>query len=301
MSTQKAKARFCSCMPNPNPLDILTRSSGKKSGQRAVFLTNTAWNVGETIRIAFMGGTLEQRRHVQKVASEWLQYANLKFKWNVPVQQSDVRIAFDTEDGSWSYMGRQSRSIDTESATMNFGWLSERPSASERGTILHEFGHLLGLGHEHQNPKGGLTWKRDVVIESLSGEPNNWSVDTIESNVLEQYTEDDPDVFATDFDPKGIMLYYFPAEWNEQGVATNENEELSNKDKATIAQMYPYENGQDWEINLNDADEGNDGDRPDNSSGDNNNNNVDEAGCFGGCARALNAFARALAKRTPRK
>jgi len=31
------------------------------------------------------------------------------------------------------------------------------------GTVLHEFGHALGLIHEHQNPaSGGFKWNREV-------------------------------------------------------------------------------------------------------------------------------------------
>ena len=27
-----------------------------------------------------------------------------------------------------------------------------------RKTVLHETGHALGLGHEHQNPNGNIEW-----------------------------------------------------------------------------------------------------------------------------------------------
>ena len=42
---------------------------------------------------------------------------------------------------------------------MNLGWLDDTPvantTANERGVILHEFGHVLGLVHEHQSPVRG--------------------------------------------------------------------------------------------------------------------------------------------------
>ena len=49
---------------------------------------------------------------------------------------------------------------------MNLGFV-------DRATVLHEFGHSLGLIHEHQSPfKGGFEWNREevsnyVCIQSL--------------------------------------------------------------------------------------------------------------------------------------
>ena len=45
---------------------------------------------------------------------------------------------------------------------MNLGFV-------DRGTVLHEFGHSLGLIHEHQSPfKGGFEWNRDEVSTLIS-------------------------------------------------------------------------------------------------------------------------------------
>ena len=42
------------------------------------------------------------------------------------------------------------------------------------------------------------------------------------------------------FDPQSIMLYMFPPELFTDHKSTNNNTDLSDKDKAFIAQMYPH-------------------------------------------------------------
>ena len=115
---------------------------------------------------------------------------------------------------------------------MNFGWLDE-------AVVLHEFGHAIGLAHEHQNPEVGIQWNEPAVIRDLSGPPNSWDVDTIRHNVLNKYTHDQ--VNGTEFDPQSIMLYSFPADWTLNGFHTEPNTKLSSVDEAfaASARMYP--------------------------------------------------------------
>ena len=81
---------------------------------------------------------------------------NLSFEWDVPLQNSDVRISFIKSLGSFSYLGTQALQQDKNSITMNLGWTDQDVKSSDdpilAGTgvnIIHEFGHLLGMIHEH--------------------------------------------------------------------------------------------------------------------------------------------------------
>ncbi len=115
--------------------------------------------------------------------------------------RAHIRIGFDN-DGSWSYVGRDSRGIPANENTMNFGWsVSEDPD-----TALHEIGHALGMSHEHQSPHSGITWNRQAVIASLSAPPNSWSLAQIESNVFQKLPAN---AEGSDWDHNSIMHYPF--------------------------------------------------------------------------------------------
>ncbi|MGH8550794.1 MAG: M12 family metallopeptidase, partial [Methylococcales bacterium] len=91
-----------------------------------------------------------------------------------------IRISYDSSDGAWSFIGTDASSIPANQPTMNLGFL-------DGGTAAHEFGHAIGLAHEHQNPAGGIEWNEEVVLRDLSGPPNSWTPKQIRHNVLEKY------------------------------------------------------------------------------------------------------------------
>jgi len=198
---------------------------------RAISPIGKTWMNGSKLRVRFLAGTSTEQQLVRKQAGWWTEHANLTFDFG-STPDAEIRIAFDPSDGAWSYIGTDCKHIPAGEPTMNLGFL-------DGGTAAHEFGHAIGLAHEHQNPAGGIEWKEAVVIHDLSGPPNNWDEDTIRHNVLEKYRVDQ--INGTAFDPDSIMLYFFPATWTTNGVATHENNVLSAMDQSFIAgeKMYP--------------------------------------------------------------
>jgi len=200
------------------------------AGSRAAIVLRKRWPNGSTLRVSFLEGSASQQAIVTRFAPQWSEFGNLKFEFGFD-PGAEIRIAFDRRDGAWSYIGTDCADIPRDQPTMNLGWQDE-------GVVLHEFGHAIGLIHEHQNPLGGIKWNRPAVIRALSGPPNNWDLDTIERNMFQKYSVDQ--VNSTELDPRSIMMYSFPAEWTLDGFSTPSNDILSDKDKTFIGSGVAY-------------------------------------------------------------
>lgn len=211
---------------------------------KMALLTGKKWQRGRALSVAFLDGSRTQRAKVRQFAAEWCRYANIAFTFGGGAQ-SDLRISFEADDGSWSAVGtdcRVRREFPLDEPTMNFGWLRDDTEDTEwRRVVLHEFGHALGAIHEHQSPVGGIKWNCDAVYAYFSGPPNNWSKEQIDFNILQKYSVDQ--LNATKFDPLSIMLYEFPPELIVGGKGTHGNTKLSQADKAFIRRMYPKASG----------------------------------------------------------
>lgn len=204
-----------------------------RSHKRAVGEPARYWKPGENILISFIGGTTQQREFVKFWANKWTEVINIKFDW-IDFTSGTIRIAF-ADDGSWSYIGTECKEIQQGYPTMNFGWIDDDIKTNDGSTVLHEFGHALGLHHEHQNPLGGIQWNRNAVIKALSGPPNNWTIEEIEWNVL---NKTGGETEYTSFDPDSIMLYRFPKEWTLNNFQSKENKTISKTDIDFLSKVY---------------------------------------------------------------
>lgn len=225
---------FCMCfMDAPRSAQDVEDSSKP----RAAVLNGAKWQRNETIRCHFLGGSPKLQERVAAVAKEWENHANLKFAF-APDDKAAIRISFIKGDGSWSYLGTQCRNIQPPEPTMNYGWIDEdSDDVTLRSVVLHEFGHALGLIHEHQNPSKAIQWNRQAVKNDLGGPPNNWDDATIENNMFKYYPKSD--VTTTPVDPKSIMMYPIPESWTLDDFSAGFNAELSDNDKRLIRMAYP--------------------------------------------------------------
>ncbi len=205
--------------------------SGGVGSFRAVAPIGKSWLTGTRLRVKFLGGTTAQQQSCREQAGWWSSSCNIFFDFDAHAT-SDIRITFDASGGAWSYLGTDAKSIAQDQPTMNLGF-------EDGGTAAHEFGHAIGLAHEHQNPAGGIEWNEEVVINALAQSPNFWTEAETRHNVLNKYAVDQ--IKGTEFDPESIMLYFFPGTWTKSGQGTAANSVLSAMDKSFVAgaNMYP--------------------------------------------------------------
>lgn len=185
-----------------------------------------------TLGVAFLDGSETQRSMVRSIAPQWIDESVsslLAFRFDVPADQSQVRVSFDPRRGNNSKVGIHCLKVPKYLATTNLA------ECSQRG-ILHEFGHVLGLLHEHSNPDGGIAWNEPVVIADMA--KKNWSEKEVRDNIFFRYDKSAACVGDPTLNLQSVMIYSIPATWTLNGVSTELNTEISDRDRACVAGLY---------------------------------------------------------------
>ena len=242
-------------------LKTMSKSGRNFSKLKAAFYTSKLWPNNQEIKVAFLEkppSTLERTSIIQlkgnrKGELDPLQYkvekmdiidaiklivkeriepiVNLSFTFITDPKKAEVRITFDETQGAWSLLGTDCLTEkDYKQPTMNLGWF-------DVPTVMHEFGHTLGLIHEHQNPSGNkIQW--DVEKDyNWASKTQGWDKETTYTNIIEKY--DSNQINGSEFDPESIMLYFFPGSLTLNNKGTDENLRLSKYDVLYINSVYP--------------------------------------------------------------
>jgi hypothetical protein len=228
---------------------------------RGVYFASTVWPMTyRKLKVCFFGGTDEARSIVAEYALNWegadhamkLDFGkNGKFrtcKKDGKVEMQ-IRVGFDKK-GYWSALGADSVVLvpqNEQSLNLNGFEKLTRATVKEGHvrTIRHEFGHALALMHEHQNPKSPceeeFDW--DKIYELLGGPPDEWPKEVVDFNMRKL---EGPDVVASEFNGKSVMLYQFYPEFYKRGTKSpcyiaTPNTDISGGDRTEIVNLYPVE------------------------------------------------------------
>jgi len=205
---------------------------------RGALLKSNKWPNGSVIKVKFLNGSSYLQNKVKKYAAQWSAHANIKFQFVASNKNADIKVAFKWkgDEGSWSYLGTYCKSIAQNKPSMNFGWFTTKTAENEFSrTILHEFGHALGLVHEHEHPKNTIKWNKSVVY-SYYKKTQGWSKAKVDANIFHKYSTGQTNYSA--YDKYSIMHYSIPKAHTTNGYSVGWNRVLSSKDKAFIRQQY---------------------------------------------------------------
>jgi len=240
------KIGTCSFLENIDPIAsyeaaISERSDNvepntSKRAKRSVAAHTKFWKPGRILKIAMYDEDQKTIDKVKSIASKWIEHANLKFEF-VSGAEGDIRIKIEqTQYGdSYSYLGTDALTRPPEKETMQIGLPLEDDEFEF--SVLHEFGHALGLAHEHQHPDADIPWDREKVYAWYK-EEFNLERDQVDRDVLPlprntNYT-------YGDYDPLSIMHYDIDSRlttnnWSHPGGST-----LSRKDLEVVSKIYPH-------------------------------------------------------------
>jgi hypothetical protein len=195
------------------------------------------WENGRTLRVKFLDGDPSVQEKVQAIAKEWEAIANIKFQF-VESGSTEIRVSFAEKGFSWSTVGTDALTVGANESTVNFGWLEPNTDLREyQRVVRHEFGHALGMIHEHQNPAalGTIPWDKPRVYEYYAQQ--GWSQADVDFNIFQVYSEDSTN--HTSFDPTSIMEYAIPDSLTVGSYAIGWNTEFSAMDREFMRRQYP--------------------------------------------------------------
>ena len=223
---------------NENPSNI-PHEVARVAAVEAVGRIAKKWAPGRRLHVRFLDGDATMHARVERIAREWERYADIRFTFDDSAT-AEIRISFGP-GGSWSYIGTDALGVPVKLATMQLGWLTPTTDMVEyRRIVLHEFGHALGLQHEHQNPSGGVPWDKPKVYAYYrdSVDPS-WDEGTVDARVLGPLARNSTNFAA--FDPDSIMEYAIPEVLTVGGFRVEPNAELSQADRDLVSRTwYPH-------------------------------------------------------------
>ena len=153
-----------------------------------------------------------------------------------------IRIGFNNKNIIWSAVGVQSVIYDLfplGKPSMSFDFDDNITTAKLKRIVLHEFGHALGLEHEHQSPLSECdtsAYKLAKLYKFLNKQ-NSWRPSMVRKKLKILHEKG---LIATRFDTDSVMYYAFPRRfYRKSNCYSTPKANLSDVDKETILQMYP--------------------------------------------------------------
>lgn len=225
---------------------------------KGVFSQMTIWPAWSELRACFYDGETSLKRFFVDVARKWLNQTSLKVDFgdpkggyrkcdSPPFDKNDIRITFNM-DGYWSYIGRESLyanviqkgpSLNINTGGASFNRLNQKVLEP---LILHEFGHAIGLMHEHQSPESRCADELDWPHLYEYAKKNwGWDEEKARMNFVQYFSS--PRLRTTPYDRQSIMHYAVPASMFKKGSKSPcfvpRPTKISQWHRVTVISAYP--------------------------------------------------------------
>lgn len=235
----------------------LFHGEAAKVRARSVIVTAYLWPANYRLSICFSGGSRGLRHRIVSVMqARWpletltngaLAYGDSfsKVPSCYPWTVADIHVGFlsGPDGGYWSDIGTESRE---DRPSMNFeGFDTQPPPSLEFDRIVaHEFGHALGLHHEHQSPHApDCKWAYNVIrtkYQWASDADMHANLDKLK-NALNSSGR--WEYQTSDYDQLSLMHYFFNADAFIDGehddcYIPNQNDVPSETDLDSIRKAY---------------------------------------------------------------
>ncbi len=209
--------------------------SNSRRTKRSVGTHTKYWRPVRTLNIAMYDEDEETIQKVKSIASTWLKHIDLKFNF-ISGETGDIRIYINYagDGGGVSAVGTDALTLLPHQPTMVLSIDPQDPRFEY--AVLHEFGHVLGLHHEHQHPEASIPWDRPKAYAWYQRQ-FGWNSEEVDRNVLPLART--ADITYGDYDRYSVMHYRISRETTEGGWEQSENTVLSSKDIEAVRRAYP--------------------------------------------------------------
>ncbi|WP_347904406.1 M12 family metallopeptidase [Pseudomonas purpurea] len=215
---------------NANNTDTPSPGGRRK---RAIATHTKFWSNHRTLSIAFLGNPSEElRTGTVNAIRQWQRSISLTLEF-VEGEKGDIRIAF-SDPHNYSYVGTDALLVPADQQTMNISAEVNDPGFDT--VVIHEFGHALGMEHEHQHPDANIPWDTPKVYEYYK---NNfqWSEEETDFNIFKTYPT--TEIHKSAYDTTSIMHYPIPTELTLGEWAVGTNTTISKLDRRLMRKIYP--------------------------------------------------------------
>lgn len=226
---------------NERPSNVAT--SGGDRNKRSIGVHTKYWSPGRTLKILVFRFDEHSFEAVKNGINKWAPYVNLNFEFIEMDEQDvfasdqflgDIRIAFEDIDGGISKIGTDSLTGSPHSASMTLQ--TDFSSPNYESLVTHEFGHALGLHHEHQHPDAGIPWDREKTYTHMAAS-SGFSRAEVDANVFP--LERNPNRTYTPYDRHSVMHYEVLNELTVGDWHQPLNADISEGDIAAVRTIYP--------------------------------------------------------------